>query len=141
MLPQFFLPFRFHRVDYFDMAGQDQSIPQGDQIINEKSAYATKKFRLEGVSMYTDEFPSVDKTQSRSCYSSSSESATSDGILNTNLEKNLVEPKVTDGLILCAKLSGRHEIAVRFKQCDTLAGPKVIYNLNSYKEYYQRVFL
>lgn len=29
------------------------------------------------------------------------------------------------GAVPCAKLSGRHEISVRLKQCDAVAGPKV----------------
>ncbi len=108
------------------MAGLDQSIPQSDQTVNEKSAYATKKFRLEGVSIYSDEFASNEKTQSRSCYSSGSASSSSDSFLEANhTSKILEQQKASDSLILCGKLSGRHEIAMRYKQCDTLPGPKV----------------
>ena len=110
------------------MAGLDQSIPQGDQVVNEKSAYATKKFRLEGVSIYSDEFASNEKTQSRSCYSSESASSSSDSFLEANRNSKILEQqKDFDSLILCGKLSGRHEIAMRYKQCDTLSGPKVLF--------------
>lgn len=111
------------RVDYFDMAGQDQSVSQGDQVVNEKSAYATKKFRLEGVAIYSDEFSSNEKTQSRS-YCSLSESASS-STSSIDATDKISEQKASCSLILCGKLSGRHEVAMRYKQCDNLAGPKV----------------
>lgn len=107
------------------MAGLDQSIPKGEQIVNEKSAYATKKFRLEGVSIYSDEFAANEKTQSRSfCNSESASSSDSFSESNKN-NKSQEQIKISDTPILCGKLSGRHEIAVRYKQCDTLPGPKV----------------
>ncbi len=116
----------FLRVDYYDMAGLDQSISKGDQIVNEKSAYATKKFRMEGVSIYSDEFAANEKTQSRSYCCSSESASNSDSFSESNQSsKSKEQIKVTDTTILCGKLSGRHEIAVRYKQCDTLPGPKV----------------
>lgn len=107
------------------MAGLDQSVPQGDQIVNEKSAYATKKFRLEGVSIYSDEFASHEKTQSRSYCSSSSESMSSSTSSVDESRDKVIDPKTSSSVILCGKLSGRHEIAMRYKQSDSLAGPKV----------------
>lgn len=107
------------------MAGLDQSIPQGDRVVNEKSAYATKKFRLEGVAIYSDEFSANEKTQARSyCSSSESVSSSSSSSMDASCDK-VLEQKSSSGLILCGKLSGRHEVAMRYKQCDTLTGPKV----------------
>ncbi len=107
------------------MAGLDQSISKGEQIVNEKSAYATKKFRLEGVSIYSDEFAANEKTQSRSYCSSESASNSDSFSESKQSNKSQEQIKVSDTTILCGKLSGRHEIAVRYKQCDTLPGPKV----------------
>jgi len=92
--------------------------------IKEKSAYATKKFCLEGVTLYADEFASTEKTLSRSC---STDPSLSDDALDENYTPN--KRKDSDDMILCGKLSGRHEVVVRFKQCDTISGPKVIGNL------------
>ena len=105
------------------MAGLEQTNSQGEHI-NEKSAYATKKFRLEGVTIYSDEFPANEKTQSRSCCSSS-ESVSSSNSSDSNCD---VEQKTSSSLILCGKLSGRHEIAMRYKQSENLPGPKVMSN-------------
>lgn len=104
------------------MAGLEQSNLQGDQIVNEKSAYATKKFRLEGVTIYSDEFPADEKTQSRSSCSSSESLSSSNSSSEPNLDS---EKKTPTSVILCGKLSGRHEIAMRYKQSENLPGPKV----------------
>ncbi|XP_045024451.1 autophagy-related protein 2 homolog A isoform X1 [Daphnia magna] len=111
------------RMDYFDMAGQDQNVPNGHQIVNEKSAYATKKFRLEGVSIYSDEFAANQKTQSRSC--STDNSSSSGSFPESDYDIKTPDQKFSDNLILCGKLSGRHEIAIRYKQCENLLGPKM----------------
>lgn len=105
------------------MAGQDQNVPNGHQIVNEKSAYATKKFRLEGVSIYSDEFAANQKTQSRSC--STDNSSSSGSFPESDYDIKTPDQKFSDNLILCGKLSGRHEIAIRYKQCENLLGPKV----------------
>jgi len=108
---------RIKKFDYYDLAGLDQ-LPQGD--IKEKSAYATKKFCLEGVTLYADEFASSEKTLSRSC---STDPSLSDDTLDEKCAPN--KGKENDDIILCGKLSGRHEVVVRFKQCDTISGPKI----------------
>lgn len=89
--------------------------------MKEKSAYATKKFCLEGVTLYADEFASSEKTLSRSC---STDPSVSDDNFEDNHTPN--KGKEIDDIILCGKLSGRHEVVVRFKQCDSISGPKVI---------------
>ncbi len=110
------------RVDYYDMAGLNEGNSQGDQGMNEKSAYATKKFALEGVTLFSDEFASNEKTQSRSC-SSVSESYLAGSGQSLERQNSLG----LDSLVLCGKLTGRHEVTIRIKQCDTLPGPKVDY--------------
>ena len=116
----------WHRIDYFDLAGLDPSAGAGDANVNERSAYSTKKFSLEGVTVYSDEFAVADKTMSRSSSPSSGDGSSSvsdslppDGSCHKKLEKGFTN------LVLCGKLSGRHEASVRLKQCETLAGPKV----------------
>lgn len=99
-------------------------LPNGQQIVNEKSAYTTKKLRLEGVSIYSDEFAADHKMQSRSC-SPSDSSSSSSSFPETEFDGKTLEQKATDSLILCGELNGRHEIAIRYKQCETLPGPKV----------------
>ena len=101
-----------------DLAGLDQS---GEQNIHEKLAYATKKFYLEGVTLHSDEFTSAERTLSRSC-SSSGDAST---LINRDHSPTTNGEKEGNNLVLCGKLSGRHEIAVRLKQCDTIPGPKV----------------
>ena len=77
---------------------------------------------MEGVTLYFDEFPSTEKTESRSCTSSAGESLLSSG---TSLDRSNSPESPLDGLIMCGKLTGRHEITIRLKQSDTLSGPKV----------------
>ena len=113
------------RFDYYDLAGLDQTSP-GDGI-KEKSAYTTKKFCLEGVSLYSDEFASSEKTLSRSCSSSGDPPGSDDSFQEKNQDK-----ENNNNVILCGKLSGRHEVVVRCKQCDTISGPKVIHRDHSY---------
>ena len=95
----------------------------GDHALNEKSSYATKKFCLEGISLYSDEFISAEKPFWRSCSSSSDTPTLETKLEDSSDQKNM--PKGNKNLVLCGKLSGRHEVAVRFKQCDTISGPKV----------------
>jgi autophagy-related protein 2 len=68
-------------VDYFDEAGTDppNSTPgetyfqQGNKVY-QVAAFTARKFYLEGITMYTDEFPSRARTFSRSVMSLSSSS-------------------------------------------------------------------
>lgn len=68
-------------MDYCDEAGTDPpNAPSGESYLQPGSkvyqvaAFTTKKFYLEGVTMYTDEFPSRARTFSRSVMSLSSSS-------------------------------------------------------------------
>ena len=75
------LPFAYDSVDYFDEAGTDppNSAPgetylqQGNKVY-QVAAFTARKFYLEGITMYTDEFPSHARTFSRSVMSLSSSS-------------------------------------------------------------------
>lgn len=75
------LLFVFNSVDYFDEAGTDppNSTPgetylqQGNKVY-QVAAFSARKFYLEGITMYTDEFPSRARTFSRSVMSLSSSS-------------------------------------------------------------------
>jgi hypothetical protein len=75
------LLFVCNSVDYFDEAGTDPPNPipgeaylqQGNKMYH-VAAFSTRKFYLEGVTMYTDEFPSHARTFSRSVMSLSSSS-------------------------------------------------------------------
>jgi autophagy-related protein 2 len=68
-------------VDYFDEAGTDPPNPtpgeaylqQGNKMY-QVAAFTTRKFCLEGITMYTDEFPSRARTFSRSVMSLSNSS-------------------------------------------------------------------
>jgi autophagy-related protein 2 len=68
-------------VDYFDEAGTDPPnqaageayLQQGNKMYH-VAAFSTRKFYLEGITMYTDEFPSRARTFSRSVMSLSSSS-------------------------------------------------------------------
>lgn len=75
---------------------------------------------LQGVSLYSDEFLSLDKTPSQSRFSPDNVSEYDDA-LDTDMKKE----ERSDSLVIFGKLSGRHEITIRFKQCDSIIGPKV----------------
>lgn len=72
---------RLYSVDYFDEAGTDPPNPtageaylqQGNKMYH-VAAFSARKFYLEGITMYTDEFPSRARTFSRSVMSLSSSS-------------------------------------------------------------------
>jgi hypothetical protein len=69
------LLFAHDSVDYFDEAGRDppNSTQQGNKVY-QVAAFTARKFYLEGITMYTDEFPSRARTISRSVMSLSSSS-------------------------------------------------------------------
>jgi len=54
------------RIDYFDLAGLETEPADPNVAASERSAYATKKFSLEGVALHTDEFSAADRTLCRS---------------------------------------------------------------------------
>ncbi|XP_076030640.1 autophagy-related 2 [Oratosquilla oratoria] len=59
---------RVEKVDYFDEAGLDTGVTSNEsgKLVYEPAAFATKKLFIEGVSLYTDEFPYESRTFSRS---------------------------------------------------------------------------
>lgn len=67
-------------MDYFDEAGTDLPAPSTSDVqqqankLYQVAAFTTKKFYLEGVTLYTDEFPSRARTFSRSVMSLSASS-------------------------------------------------------------------
>ena len=75
------LVFAYDSVDYFDEAGTDPPnltpgetyLQQGNKVY-QVAAFTARKFYLEGITMYTDEFPSRARTFSRSVMSLSSSS-------------------------------------------------------------------
>jgi len=75
------LVFAYDSVDYFDEAGTDPpNLTHGETYLQQGSkvyqvaAFTARKFYLEGITMYTDEFPSRARTFSRSVMSLSSSS-------------------------------------------------------------------
>lgn len=71
----------FVSVDYFDEAGTDPPNPAAGEPYSQPgnrmyhvAAFSTRKFYLEGITLYTDEFPSRARTFSRSVMSLSSSS-------------------------------------------------------------------
>lgn len=99
------------------MAGLEQNSAPGQPNMIERTSYATKKFMLEGVTFYTDEFSADSDTMGNSSHQ----------------ETNNIEPDSSDDaqmnetLILCGKLYGRHEISIHMKLSDVVLGPKAIY--------------
>ncbi|KAK7082787.1 Autophagy protein [Halocaridina rubra] len=61
------LEMRIKKVDYFDEAGLGKTPTQDTgRTIYEPSAFATKKFHIEGVMLYTDEFSAKNKCMAKS---------------------------------------------------------------------------
>ncbi|XP_029036559.2 autophagy-related protein 2 homolog B [Osmia bicornis bicornis] len=131
-------------LEYSDEAGLDPSNTSLDPSQSTKgyiiSAFATKRFYLEGVTFHTDEFPSRARTFSRSIITTSRgstpDSKNSDGQFSSaqispnqnmqtppdgNFINNLSESKP----IIFAKLAGRQEIRLKLKQGEGVSGPKV----------------
>ncbi|KAE8748880.1 hypothetical protein FOCC_FOCC004474 [Frankliniella occidentalis] len=145
------LEVRIKSIDYLDEAGADppkdsEAVPGETGKAYHIAAFTTKKFCLEGVTIYTDEFPSQARTFSRSVMSMSTgstpDSKHSDtafatapaspsqsfaGGLSSSTAPNLsLEPDP----ILFGKLSGRHELRIKLKQGEGVVGPKVDLELN-----------
>lgn len=93
-------------MDYFDEAGVDvrQDIKEDFQL----PAFSTKKLYLEGITLYSDEFPVNVKNTSENENSD-------DKSNNSDYESNN---------ILLGRLAGRQEITMKFKQ-EGIVGPKV----------------
>ncbi|XP_078034719.1 autophagy-related 2 isoform X1 [Augochlora pura] len=131
-------------LEYSDEAGLDPSSTSLDPNQATKSyivsAFTTKRFYLEGVTFYTDEFPSRARTFSRSLIATSRGSTpdlkNSDGqfssaqispVQNTQTppEGNIFNNLNGSNPIMFAKLAGSQEIRLMFKQGEGVSGPKV----------------
>ncbi|KZC06215.1 Autophagy-related protein 2 like protein B [Dufourea novaeangliae] len=131
-------------LEYSDEAGLDPSSTSLDPSQSTKgyivSAFTTKRFYLEGVMFYTDEFPSRARTFSRSIITTSRgstpDSKNSDGQFSsaqisptqnaqTPSDGNILNNLNESNPIMFAKLAGRQEIRLKLKQGEGVSGPKV----------------
>lgn len=95
-------------MDYFDEAGVEA--PQDMRQDFHLPAFSTKKLYLEGITLYSDEFPVNVKN--------TSENENSDDIQESESNN-----------ILLGRLAGRQEITMKFKQ-EGIVGPKVELQVN-----------
>lgn len=103
-------------MDYFDEAGTDPPNPtpgeaylqQGNKMY-QMAAFTTRKFCLEGITMYTDEFPSRARTFSRSVVSLSN-SSTPDSKVRMMYCCHVIKCKCTFMLVVSSILS--HQLDV-----------------------------
>lgn len=152
------LEVRIKKIDYFDEAGLGKTPTQeAGKNIFEPSAFATKKFHIEGVTMYTDEFLSKNKAMAKSVIpttdsnsspesgggSKVSGSGSGDSFKTADTSpaedkqfeynhENTVRKLITNipmEPILFAKLTGSQEISLKLKQADVM-GPKVDLRMN-----------
>ncbi|XP_012255190.2 autophagy-related protein 2 homolog A [Athalia rosae] len=131
-------------LEYSDEAGSDPGSSTLDPNLTNKgyvvSAFATKKFYLEGVTFHTDEFPSRARTFSRSVMTASRgstpDSKNSDSQfssaqisptqnMQTPPERNMINNLSESDPIMFGKLAGRQEVRLKIKQGDGVLGPKV----------------
>ncbi|XP_043255081.1 autophagy-related protein 2 homolog A [Colletes gigas] len=131
-------------LEYSDEAGMDPNSTSLDPSQSTKgyivSAFTTKRFYLDGVTFYTDEFPTCTRTFSRSVITTSRgstpDSKNSDGQFisaqmspNQNMQTppdgNIINNLSGSNPIMFAKLAGRQEIRVKLKQGEGVSGPKV----------------
>lgn len=73
-------------MDYFDEAGSDCQPQSGEEQqpnVYEVAAFTTKKLYIEGMTAYTDEFPSRARTFSRSVVSVSTSSSPESKVSDT----------------------------------------------------------
>ncbi|XP_076234909.1 autophagy-related 2 [Calliopsis andreniformis] len=131
-------------LEYSDEAGLDPSSTSLDPSQSTKgyvvSAFTTKRFYLEGVTFYTDEFPSRARTFSKSIITTSRgstpDSKNSDGQfssaqispvqnMQTPPDGNDINNLSDSNPIRFAKLAGRQEIRLKLKQGEGVSGPKV----------------
>ncbi|XP_063242394.1 autophagy-related protein 2 homolog A [Bacillus rossius redtenbacheri] len=111
---------RIKNIDYLDEAGMDPPEPPASDAARlfHVPAFSTKKFCLEGVSLFTDEFPAHARTFCRSVDTSADSSP--DGKTGAG-----TDPGWEARPVLCGKLAGRQELRVRLRQGEGVAGPKV----------------
>ncbi|KAI5741739.1 hypothetical protein M8J76_016678 [Diaphorina citri] len=120
-------------MDYCDEAGCDISSGHVGESTpgspNGESAFAIKKFHLDGVSLSTDEFPTSARTVSRSLMLSTSlEGQDESG--SSSPSKDYPEDRRTYEPVLFGKLVGRQELRVKVKQSEGIPGPKVDVEVN-----------
>lgn len=154
------LEVRIKKVDYFDEAGLGKGTPTSESCRAgyEQPAFASKKFHIEGLTMYTDEFPAKSKTMTKSgivVTSDSNSSPESGGSKVSGDSYKTADTSPTEGKefeynhenhektvkklitnasipmepILFAKLTGSQEISLKLKQADVM-GPKVDLRMN-----------
>lgn len=130
------LELRIKNLEYSDEAGSDPNNVNLD--LNQQSkgyvvpAFMTKKFYMEGVTIFTAEFPSQARTSSRSrCSTPDSDAQYSSPQISPNQsvdngEGNYLNnsPTSSRSPILFAKVSGRQELGLKVKQGE-VSGPKV----------------
>ncbi|XP_059486897.1 autophagy-related protein 2 homolog A [Neocloeon triangulifer] len=92
-----------NEMTYLDEAGLDTPAESEESEKYQISAFSTKKFSLEGISLYTDEF-----------YLPSMETSVWEA-----------QDETEHNLILAAKLSARQEIRLKMKASDNISGAKV----------------
>ena len=133
---------RVKKVDYFDEAGVESK--DEASRINDKHMSSTKKFHIEGVEIFTDEFSQVKTSTSASDSPETSdfnqfkvpsnddfktpETSPAD-VKEFNFSVNKPEEKDPDP-ILFAKLNGRVEVKVKMKQSDNTNDPKLDVDIN-----------
>nr|XP_045593817.1 autophagy-related protein 2 homolog B-like isoform X2 [Procambarus clarkii] len=146
------LEVRISKIDYFDEAGLGKTTPtETGKPGYEQQAFASKKFHIEGLTLYTDEFPAKSKAKSAINPSSESNSSPESGSkvsgsgsgdsfktaetspaedkkFEYNHEKT-VRKLITNSSIpmepiLFARFTGSQEISLKLKQADVM-GPKV----------------
>lgn len=99
-------------MDYFDEAGVEA--PQDVKQDFHLPAFSTKKLYLEGITLYSDEFPINNQKNTSE---------------NENSDDKSSEQDYETNNILIGRLAGRQEITMKFKQ-EGIAGPKVELQVN-----------
>ncbi|XP_020295971.1 autophagy-related protein 2 homolog B isoform X2 [Pseudomyrmex gracilis] len=131
-------------LEYSDEAGLDSNKtflnPDESPKSYIVSAFSTKRFCMEGVTFYTDEFPSCARTFSKSVVTStcstpdsknsdslfiSAQMSPTQSMVQTPLEGSTVNCSNESNLIMFAKLAGRQEVRLKMKQGEVVSGPKV----------------
>ncbi|KAK8735432.1 hypothetical protein OTU49_005389 [Cherax quadricarinatus] len=154
------LEIRIKKIDYFDEAGLGKTTPNGEASKTgfEHQSFASKKFHIEGLTMYTDEFPAKSKVVGKSVVIPSSESNSSpdsgskvsgsgsgDSFKTADtspaegkqfeynhektVRKLITNSSIPMEPILFAKFTGSQEISLKLKQADVM-GPKVDLRMN-----------
>nr|XP_018917848.1 PREDICTED: autophagy-related protein 2 homolog B isoform X1 [Bemisia tabaci] len=127
---------RIKHLGYMDQAGSEPEMPPSSESLHQSApAFSVKKFCLEGVSLYTDEFPASARTVSRSLISESpfsnkmaasfmeSETSTYESAHSEDVSSK--ESAYVPNPILVGKLTGRQEVRLKLKQGEMVLEPKV----------------